>query len=49
LEYFCVWLDVIGSRISEIKFMIYVLNILTRDKDLQLALLKKRIGGTINC
>jgi gag-polypeptide of LTR copia-type/Zinc knuckle len=44
LEDICVRLDDMGSSISENQFMIHVLNNLTSDYDLQLALMEKRIG-----
>jgi gag-polypeptide of LTR copia-type len=44
LEDICVRLDDMGSSIPENQFMIHVLNNLTADYDLQLALLEKRIG-----
>jgi gag-polypeptide of LTR copia-type len=42
-EDICVRLDAMGSSIPENQFMIHVLNNLTADYDLQLALLEKRI------
>jgi hypothetical protein len=44
LEDICVRHDGMGSSIPEYQFMIHVLNNLTADYDLQLALLQKRIG-----
>jgi gag-polypeptide of LTR copia-type len=44
LEDTCVKFDDIGSSIPENQFMIHILNNLTADSDLQLALLEKRIG-----
>jgi hypothetical protein len=44
LEYFRVRFDDMGSSISENQFMIHVLNSLTSEYDLQLALLEKRVG-----
>jgi hypothetical protein len=45
LEDFCIRLDYMGLSISENQFMIHVLNNLSADYDLQLALLEKRTGG----
>jgi gag-polypeptide of LTR copia-type len=44
LEDICVRLDDMASSILEIQFMIHVLNNLTLDDDLQLALTEERIG-----
>ena len=41
-------LDDMGSSISENQFMIHILNNLTADYDLQLALLERRIGDKDN-
>ena len=44
LEDLRVRLEDMGSSISENQFMIHVLNNLTSDYDLQLALMEKRVG-----
>jgi Zinc knuckle len=44
LEYLCVRLEDMGSSISDNQFMIHMLNNLTSDYELQLALMEKRVG-----
>jgi hypothetical protein len=44
LEDLCVRLEAMGSSISENQFMIHILNNLTSDHELQLALMERRVG-----
>ena len=48
LEDICVRLEDMGSSISERQFMIHILNNLTPDYDLQVALLERRVGDVDN-
>ena len=48
LEDLCVRLEDMGSSVSDYQFMIQVLNNLTSDYDLQLALMEKRVGDGEN-
>jgi hypothetical protein len=46
LEDLCIRLEDMGSTISDNQFMIHVLNNLTTDYDLQLALMENRVGDS---
>jgi hypothetical protein len=48
LKHFCVRLDYMSSSIPENQFIIYALNNLTTEYDLQIVLLEKRIGDKDN-
>jgi hypothetical protein len=47
LEDLCVKLENMGSCITENQFMIHILNNLTSDYDLQLALMERRVGDAV--
>jgi hypothetical protein len=48
LEDYRIKLDELGSSISENQFILHILNIMTADYDLQLAMMEKRINDKIN-
>jgi hypothetical protein len=46
LEDLCVRLETMQSSISENQFMVHILNNLTSDYELQLAMMERRVGGS---